>query len=127
MTPRCTDPTCPVCGTPAKPPFSKTAQIIVATMGLALLLSLFTAYLCTVFWGWFLEAEYGSGPSLEAWFGAWATVRLLMRGDDKSTQAEVNAALRSWFLMAQLMIGKFVDVVAIFASAWLAGKLFGWI
>jgi hypothetical protein len=94
----------------------------------SLLNALVQAWALRTVWRWFVAAEYGTGPSLGAWFGlaSIAGVILTFHAVARSTDKEedTDAAVRHATLQ---MVSRWIGVAFALGMLWLTGSLLGWV
>ncbi len=75
-------------------------------------------------WLWFLSAEYGTGPSLGAWYGISTIVALRVQSvvGDRSETDPVDP-----WRSIKLMVIQWIGIAVILGVAWAVGAAFGWI
>lgn len=95
--------------------------LVMAVLGSAML----NSWALSKLWLWFVSAQYGSGPTLAAWFGLAQIAQLVLVRDDlsKSTDGEDGAITK----MVSGTIGRWIGVLLALGVSWLCGIAIGWV
>jgi hypothetical protein len=113
----------------ATKPAKLTTSNIIGGLVIAFLLSplsaLITAFYCTTLWRWFVEAEYGGGPSMPAWYGVSAILMILVHRRDRAADKEDGPKLSALFMARTWIDNQFVYGVAMCGVAFTRFVL-GW-
>lgn len=86
--------------------------------------SLIQAASLSKMWAWFLQSQYGAGPTYAAWFGISYIAFLLTFG---LRSARSKDSEPSWSDLARSAIENIATVVICLPFAYATGKLFGWL
>jgi hypothetical protein len=89
---------------------------------------LISAWAMSKMWLWFLSGQYGSGPSIGAWYGVFAIYSFLnmssnssgKSGDNRSGESSESSVITG-ILMSQITYFTFLAV------AFGVGSVFGWV
>lgn len=100
----------------------KALGILTWTMIAIVISALLNSWAMATLWRWFAAAQYGHGPSMGAWFGIAAIVRLV------TTHTRIKDPDRdaSWSEIVQAQIAWWLLVLATVGTAWLVGLITGW-
>lgn len=110
----------------------KNIGLFLFTLAMIPVNALVSTWAASKYWSWFVEREYGLGPSRGAWYGMFAIFGLALTGlllttakeeylddDGKKRAATSVAAIRS--VIYPILIACVVGVT------FLTGKILGWI
>jgi len=100
------------------------AWLAVSSMVTALLQS----WMMQCLWRWFVAREYGSGPSMGAWFGL-ATIAGFVVHKNARTKTETNHESVGEIIWRGVneTLALWLACVLILGIAWLVGSFLGWI
>lgn len=100
-----------------KAKLSNVIGALVVSVLLTPVSAIIMSFYCLTLWGWFLEPQYGDGPSRMGWFGIGALVTLLTwkrdrdQEDKEAPRATPVWAITEWIQM-QLIILLMFGMVA---------------
>lgn len=88
------------------------------------IMALLYAKTAETLWGWFLESQYGNGPTTAAWVGGIYIVSLINTKYTTDSKEEAEISL----LASTLIRFSFIVLVCCFVllSAWFAKNVAGW-
>ena len=95
------------------------AWIAISTLVSALL----NSWTMATLWRWFAAVQYGSGPSLGAWFGLAVIARLALQGVPDFQ----SAADTPWSKVVKNKVMAWLFVLFTLGVAWCVGAVVGWI
>lgn len=100
------------------------------TLAMAPLGALYTGWVYSRVWNWFIAQQYGPGPSYESWYGIGVLTSLVMavcllgipkRGEgDTSTDDQMEDFLKRSVMFYVVMAG-------MLGFCWCVGQVLGWI
>lgn len=103
------------------------ARVVVGLVA-APITALINAWAMSTIWSWFVQPQFGAGPSSAAWYGLASIVSLVLipaaiaTTNDKNRQPDDSLART-----IALPIGLWLVALSAVAVSWVTGQILGWI
>jgi ABC-type sugar transport system permease subunit len=112
--------------------FAKALEVLclIAWILFALLVnSLLQAWAMSVLWRWFAAPQYGSGPSIGAWFGLAMIANLALQGaaEEQAIRQQLREDEPSMTSMISKSLWRWAGILFTIGVAWCLGSALHWI
>lgn len=78
-------------------------------------------------WSWFAASQYGSGPSLGAWFGVAVIFGVALNIALVNVPREKNDPTKILLELVTRNVEIWIGCACVLASSWITGHLLGWV